>query len=58
MVRSNLSEEGDIVPEMRGLEGMDGLGRRESDLPISERSLDFASLEEGRSGKSYEGSKL
>jgi hypothetical protein len=47
-----------MVPEMRGLGGMDGLGRRESDLPISERSLDFASLEEVRSGRSYEGSKF
>lgn len=56
-IQSHASEAGDTVPEMRGLNGMEGFTRRESDIPISECSLDFASLEEVRSGRSFEYSK-
>jgi hypothetical protein len=50
--RSHMSEATDGVGEMTMVGRSDGLGRRESDLPVSERSLDFASLEEVKSSRS------
>jgi hypothetical protein len=49
---SHMSETRDGVGEMTMVGNVDGLGRQESDVPVSERSLDFASLEEVRLSRS------